>query len=824
VDYKVSVNKQVATNCYPIPIVDEILFTLGSNKKFFSKLDLSNAYFQILLDEESSIITTINTHKGLFRFLRLPFGIRSAPFIFQETIEKSIAGLEGVAAYLDDIIVTGDSRQDHIVKLRALFDRFRKLGVKLKREKCSFFCESLEFLGHVLSTEGVQPSGEKIRAIESMPAPKNVAELQSFLGMVTYYCKFIKNLSSKAYSLYKLLRKDYPWKWEAIHEDCFKSLKSVISASTNLAHYSNTEKLVLACDASRKGLGAVLSHEYIDGTKRAIFFASRSLKPAETNYAQIELEALAIIFAVIKFHKFLFGRHFLLQSDHRPLKYIFDSQKQLPDVTSARLQRWSIILAAYHYDIRYIPSKAIGHADALSRLPLTANGVSESEATIFNITQISKLPVDHKTIKTETQKDPILAKVFYYVQNGWPKTEELVSELNPYAHKATEIVSEQGVLLWGIRVIIPITLRLKILAELHEVHFGIVKTKSLARLHVWWPGVDKEIETTINNCDECRKVAATPTRAVIHPWQWPGHPWDRIHLDILGPYTGKYFLVIQDAYSKWIDVKLLHSISSSCIIESLNDIFSYQGLPLLVVSDNGTQLASSEFGVYLKSLGVGHYKSSPHHQKTNGAAEICVGIIKKALKTGAGDDINKILSQFLLQYRSTPHTVTGETPAKLLLGRNLRTRLSLVHPDIQARIEKKQFIQKSYHDKTAQDLVIFATGVNVWFKPYTKNDKWQSGTILRKLTSTTYDISSNNKTYRRHIDDIQRKVIVDSDLNNMPLDMSPCVGLDRNECTASVENTPCSSNVLMRQSEPMNMESFGNGRYPNRIRAKKSFE
>ena len=306
-DYKVTVNRAAKVDKYPIPRIDE-LFTSLSGGKTFSKLDLSHAYLQVTLDEESREYVTINTHKGLFQYKRLPFGVSSAPSIFQRIMENLLQGISGVCVYIDDILVTGTSEQEHLANLAQVLGRLAAAGMRLKKEKCGFLLPSVSYLGHVISAEGLCTSEAKVKAIVEAPAPRNVGELRSFLGLVNYYGKFLPDLATTLSPLYSLLQASKQWTWGTSQRKAFSDVKDLLRSSRVLVHFDDKLPLVLSCDASPYGLGAVLSHRMPDGTEKPVGFSSRTLAKAELKYSQLDKEALAIVFGVKKYHQYLYLR------------------------------------------------------------------------------------------------------------------------------------------------------------------------------------------------------------------------------------------------------------------------------------------------------------------------------------------------------------------------------------------------------------------------------------------------------------------------------------------------------------------------------------
>ena len=600
-DYRLTVNSALKTEVYPLPRIEDLFASL-SGGKVFSKLDLSHAYQQLKLDKESQKYCTINTSKGLYQFKRLPFGIASAPAIFQRTMENLLQGVPQVCVYIDDILVTGSSMEEHLHHLDEVLSRLERAGMRLKDGKCVFLMPEVEYLGHRISSQGLQPLESKVRAISEAPSPKNVAQLQSFLGLVNYYGKFLANSSTVLAPLYKLLKKAEPWKWGKDQEAAFQEIKNALKSSKLLVHFDASKPLVLSCDASSYGVGAVLSHRMSDGTERPIAFSSRTLTPAERKYSQLDKEALAIVFGVKRFHQYLYGRQFVIISDHKPLMHIFNTSKAIPNMASARIQRWAITLSAYTYTINYKSGKEHANADAMSRLPLTdpLPEVPDPPEMVLLMEHLASTPVSAQQIKRLTDRDPVLSEVKKFVLQGWPLRSDTMSEdLLPFIRRKLELSVQDGCLLWGSRVVVPATVRVKVMEELHETHPGISRMKSLARQYVWWPGMDADLECKVKECSACQAAQKSPPCMPLHPWEWPHKPWLRIHADYAGPFQGKMLLILVDAHSKWMDVHITSPATSAVTIEKMRSSFATLGLLEIMVTDNGHRqwLCIYEYGV-----------------------------------------------------------------------------------------------------------------------------------------------------------------------------------------------------------------------------------
>ena len=325
----------------------------------------------------------------------------------------------------------------------------------------------------MISSKGLEPAASKVTAIVDALSPRNVPQLKSLLGLVNYYGKFLPNLSTTLAPLYKLLRQGVKWQWGFAQEAALAEIKKALQSPNLLAHFDSNKLLVLACDASPVGVGAVLSHRLDDGTEKPILYAYRTLSPAQRKYSQLDKEALAIIFRVKHYHQYLYARKFVILSDHQPLKHILSESKATPAMASARIQRWAILLGGYHYRIEYKPGQQNGNADAFSRLPLsTTPREVPTPPELVHMMEHIDTTVTVSQIRTQTDYDLTLLKVKQFVMNGWAATHNLPPEFQPFVKREYELSIQNNCLLWGSRVIVPPKLRKRVLQELHESHPG----------------------------------------------------------------------------------------------------------------------------------------------------------------------------------------------------------------------------------------------------------------------------------------------------------------------------------------------------------------
>ncbi|XP_037507514.1 uncharacterized protein LOC119383455 [Rhipicephalus sanguineus] len=478
-DYKIGVNPAVVTTQYPLPKVEDIFASLQGGVKF-SKLDFREAYNQVPVDEETSKLLVINTHRGLFAYNRLAYGVSPAPALFQRRMEEILRDIPGTSVYLDDVLVTGRTDDEHLQNLRKVLQRIKEPGLRLKQEKCEFFKPSLVYLGHEISATGLQPSKKNVEAIMEAPEPKDVGELRSFIGLLSYYGKFLPNLSTLLAPLYAVLHKNSPWRWTDEEQTAFIKSKKVIMEAKVLAHYDPSKESVLACDASPYGVGAVLSHRE-NGVEKPLAFASRTLTAAERNYSHLEKEALAIIFGVTRFRDYLLCRSFVLITDHKPLVGIFREDKAIPAMTASRIQRWAITLGAYTYTIEHRPGRLNGNADVMSRLPLTELYAEPPEPPelVNAISKLEKLAVSVKQLQQFTDSDQTLSQVLQWVRVGWPQSPP-DKAFQPFWQRRDELSVHSNLLYWGNRVVVPHPAQKHILELLHEAHQGMVIMKGMS--------------------------------------------------------------------------------------------------------------------------------------------------------------------------------------------------------------------------------------------------------------------------------------------------------------------------------------------------------
>ena len=782
-DFKV-LNANLCAPKYPIPKMEDIFATIGP-VEYISVIDLSQAYLQMKLDGESQKLCALNTPFGMYRMLRLPYGVTSSPMLFQREMDRLLKKVPGVKCLLDDVLITGRTEEEALRRLEEVMQIMKSQGLRLKKDKCQFMTKEVRYLGLRLGANGIKPDPQRVKPVLDAEPPKNVKEMREFLGAVTFYSRFIKNLSKMARPLNELLKKNQEWQWTEDCERSFNSIKACLASADVLRHFNAKELVTVITDASPEGLGAVL----VQGKEeKPVIYVSRSLSEHEKKYSQIEREGLCVVWACQRLRQYLYGQHFKLITDNKPLAQVLGPNAQLPTLAVSRIQRWAMKLAEYDFSVEVRRSEQIPVADWLSRLPredsVLKSKAPEDECTVCLIGQLESLnPVTAAAIQRETARSPILSKVMHFVNQGWP---EVVSEeLQAFKARQTELTVERGCLMWGCRVIVPPNLRAKVLSELHSGHQGMVKMKQLSRMYVWWPNMDKQIEMEVRRCEGCWQKRAEPPSGELHPWEYAKGPWQRIHLDFAGPVAGHYYVVIIDSYSKWIEIAPMKSITSEKTIDYLLNVFARWGLPHQIVTDNGPQLVSKEFEDFLQRNGIKHIVTAPYKPSTNGAAERAVGSLKNLLKASRGRKVN--LPNFLMAYRSTPQSSTSRSPAELMLGRPLRNRMDLLKPDFYHEVRSKQQEQVEHSQTAHSRNRSLEVGETVLVRDYRGAQRWREGEVNDRLGSKHYLIQVQEQVWRRHIDQVVRLPGVDNRLTQ-PMPAQTMTSTDIKDYPAIIES------------------------------------
>lgn len=734
-------NQAIIREKHPLPTMEQLIPKFR-NAKIFSKLDLKNSFHQLELSENCRYITTFICSQGLFRYKRLMFGISCAPEFFQKNLERVLLPCTGVVNFIDDIVVYGSNVAEHGARLKQVLQVLKDNHVSLNDEKCVYGVKQIEFLGHQLSCEGVKPLDKYIKTIDSFRVPSVIEEVQSFLGLVNYVGKWIPNLATWTEPLRELLRlklnkgTNITSHWGDKQSRAFEGLKRAMTQIKTLGYYDPLDRTQVYADASPVGLGAVLVQHGKNGP-RIIAFGNKSLSDREKRYCQTEKEALALVWAVEHFDMYLFGKDsFELISDHKPLEVIFGPDSK----PCARIERWVLRLQSYNFKIVYSPGKK-NIADSLSRLCVDNSQSPEP----FDDDNYLNLVVDESrptaiTLRELTQAceaDPELKLVRIGIyNNNW---EQSVSTYKIFEH---ELCFQDNLLLRGNKIVIPSILKSKVLNAAHEGHPGIVAMKTRLRSKVWWPKIDRDAEHYVRSCKGCTLVSAPNPPNPMRRRELPIQPWIDIAIDYLGPLpTGHYLLVVIDYYSRYKEVKITKTIDSTHTINILKEIFSRLGTPVSITADNGRQFVSTEFDDFCKEFGIQLFHSIPYWPQQNGEVERQNRDILKRLRISQSQRSNwqEDLLKYMTMYNSTPHSVTGKSPAELFFRRKFRDKLPSVLDIEFAEVDletKDRDVEMKTKGKEYADRKRQATesNIEVGEKVYVKNTVKEN-----KLTATFND-------------------------------------------------------------------------------------
>lgn len=741
-----ALNPYVKRENFKIP-TQETLFAELAGAKYFSLMDASSAFLQLPLDHKSSLLCTIATNFGRYRFLRLPYGICCAPEFFQKFMYQTLDGIQEVISYFDDILVFGQTLRDHNHNLKEVLSTISKCGLTLNPGKSSFCQNQLKFLGHIISDKGIAPDEKKIKDIANMKPPEDKKQLQRFLGMIVYLAKFVPNLSPETSTLRKLLSNQADWVWTENETRCFNHLKQSITNAPVLSFFNTNKETTLSVDASPYGLGAVILQE-----NHPIEYASVSLTPTQQRYNHIEKELLAIVYGCERFHYYLFGQKFWIQTDHRPLLGLL---KKPLDELSPRIQRLAIRLLRYEFIINYVPGKQMQVADTLSRAP------SESKIDTDYLDQnlrvhsiIATTEENNLRLLAAISEDATLEKLKVYTSNGWPSHKSNASSLvKNFWQYRNEIYIHDNIIFYKKRLVIPESLKAEFLTLLHKAHQGVVACKKIAQETVFWPGITSDIEKMVLSCNTCQTYAKSNPREPLTPHEVPQLPWEKIGIDFKS-MGNQDFIVIIDYFSKFTIVNKLHNKTAQSVITALKNTFAIQGLAMEIFSDNGPPFNSFEFLEFGRRYGIKLTTSSPYYPRSNGMVERGIQTIKGLLTKAYQDNEDPFLA--VLTYNVTPKQGLP-APSELLMGRRLRTTLpvnrQILEPKystqgVRKKLQENQIIQKFYHDSNTRKLPDLREDQQVLVQE--KCRVWKPGVVLNKSGPNDYAIQVGDAEYRRN--------------------------------------------------------------------------
>ena len=739
VDYR-RLNAITRKDVYPLPRIEDILSALGE-ARYFSSLDLASGYWQVPLDDDAKQKSAFTTHRGLFEFTRMPFGLCNAPATFQRVMQRVLTDLEwrSCFVFLDDILVVSKTFAEHLARLREVLTRLRDAGLRLKPKKCNLLRDKVPFLGHVTSRDGISPDPAKTEQVKCYPTPTDAIKVRQFIGLASFYRRFIPKFAVIAAPLHALTKKNAVFCWTKECECAFQKLKDLLVSAPVLAYpqFGASQSFILETDASMVGLGAILSQEQSDGTVHPVAYASRSLDKHERNYGISELETLGLVWAVRYFRHYILGHPCTVYTDHVACLSILNTNKP-----SGKLARWALTIQEMDLTIKHKPGKANSNADALSRNISTVNAVSSEEV-------VPSAP-DLDTLGPLQWADLSLVPMLQYLTDGLLPEDEQVARKIVLGSKQYELID--GVLhfenptypgRWC--VVVPQGLQEEVMKEARggcfAGHLSEKKVYDKLRRYAWWRGMRADVRRHCRGCLVCvsRRGAGRVTRPPLHPIP-VGGPFQRVAVDVLQlPPTvngNRYVVVFMDYLTKWPEAYATADQTASTIARLfVEQIVCRHGIPSELLSDRGQNFLSTLMQEICRLLKVKKLNTSGYHPQTDGLVEKFNSTLIEMIAKCASDkplDWDTRLPYLLFAYRSSAQESTRESPFYLVYGRDPRIPTSTVLTQMQsvyqvdvddyksefvfnlsqawdlarANIDQAQKRQKTQYDKKASSGVI----------------------------------------------------------------------------------------------------------------------
>jgi transposase InsO family protein len=662
VDYR-ALNKKTIKEHYPLPRIDDQLDSL-SGYTYYTTLDLASGYYQIPLSDLSKHLTAFVTPDGHYQFNRMPFGLSNAPANFQRTINNILgnARFKHAFAYMDDIIIPSKDINDGFNKLKLTLELFRDAGMTLNLDKCNFFMQSIDYLGFEVDRNGIRPGEKKIQAVKDFPRPTDQHKIRQFIGLASFFRRFVRNFSIIAKPLTQLLKQDSKFTWGDQEENAFVQLKNVLTNRPILVFFNPSYDTELHTDASKLGVaGILLQRKDKADPFQAVAYYSRQTSPEEMHFTSYDLETLAVVASLQRFRVYLIGIHFTIVTDCNSLRATFEKK----DIIS-RVARWWNVIQEYDFEINYKPGKSMAHVDALSRNP-----VSEVSFEVNTIT------VDW--IATVQQNDPEIQRTVNILKD---------KETNNIIEISKNFVVKRGLLYKitndGNRWVVPKGVRWQIMRANHDDigHFSFDKTFDRIKGSYWFPKMRRFIKKYVESCLECAhaKVPVAKKAGQLHPIEKIGEPFHTVHIDHLGPFVkskhkNTHLLLIIDAFTKFIIITPVKNTKTASSIKALTAYFHTFGVPKRVISDRGTSFTSNKFKEFLSGLGVKHVLNAVSTPRANGQVERYNRTLLAALTAcniGKPERVwDDHISKIQWGMNNTLNKGIGKTPAQALFGTNL---------------------------------------------------------------------------------------------------------------------------------------------------------
>jgi len=691
IDYR-KLNQVLRSDSFPLPRIDDLFATLGE-ARYFSCLDLKSGYWQVQIAPEDREKTAFCTRSQLLEFNVMPFGLSSAPSIFQRMISKLLKGIEGkyALAYLDDLLVFSPDFESHMKHIEDVFERLKNASLSLNKKKCHFIKEKIEYLGHVISHKGIQPNPEKVRAIQTLDPPTNVKGVRSFLGMAGYFRNFIPQFSALARGLTRLTRKHTRFEWCDDAQQSFDILKQKLVEAPILAYPDLNRPYSLYTDASDYAIGGILTQDFEEG-ERVIQYVSHQLTPNRLHYAVIEKEAYAVIYCITKLKQYLLGADVTVYTDHKPLKSLFTAEMK-----NTRIQRWAILIDEYQVKIKYRQGIHNGRADMLSRIRIkpTAEEIEESKEILAVEESTNDLVSEHKKMPCyndisfnediniiDLQGEDKFCKQVIDENKSGTNAQDYVINDNILYHIAKLIRFETEPIL---QLVIPHVLQKVVIEGYHSAiigggHVGLEKTYQKIRSKYFWPNCYKDVAEYVFKCEVCHMRMMRKQHAEIRNSETPQAPLQCVGIDTVGPFVtspngNNYLVTMVDWYSSWPEAYPVPNKEAETIAKVILEQFIPRyGCPGKLISDRGTEYVNRAIDLLSTSMKIKRKVTTPYHPAGNGKTErshrFLNDIIAKGLQGRMHDEWEHLVPAALFAMRTSVNDSTRYTPYMLMYGRD----------------------------------------------------------------------------------------------------------------------------------------------------------
>jgi hypothetical protein len=687
-----SLNRCIIRPVFEAPTPFQAVRTIPPGMKFFTVIDALKGYHQVELDDESSLMTTISTPYGRYKYLRLPFGVSLAGDDYGRRLADIFDDFPNCRRVVEDVLVFSATWDEHVSLVRRLFHLAAEHQIAINVKKIVFAQPSVLFGGYVVSESGFLPNPDLLKAIREFPKPTCVSEMRAFHGLCQQVGNFSDELATLLRPLAPLLRKDFVWEWTQQHETDFQAARAALSSSSvsKLAFYNPAHPTSLHVDASRlRGLGFILRQQQTNGSWNVVQAGSRFLSDAESRYAMIELECLAAAWAMRKCRQFLEGLpSFNLFTDHRPLIPILNDYF-LDKLDNPRILRLRLSMQRYSFVASWVPGRNNVMADALSRSPVDQPSPTDEIAEgphsasehvhlmdVMEGSSSNNPDILLSSVSAASAVDPVLISLRHTILQGFPNDKcNLPLDLRPFWQVRSQLYIDGDLILVGPRVVIPVSLRQEVLRRLLQMHQGATKIRQRARQSVYWPSIDNDIVMAVKSCPTCSELLPSNPSEPLLPHEPASRPFEFIFAD-LGTFRGRDFLIVADQFSGWPQVYPFPDTNTSTrrIIDALRSFFTCgAGAPIKLWSDGGPQFKSDEYLTFLREWDISHGRSSPHHPKSNGYAEAAVKSMKKLIAgswTSGSFDLDKF-GKGLLLFRNAP-IAGGASPSQVVFNRPTR--------------------------------------------------------------------------------------------------------------------------------------------------------